>query len=223
MNPLFVRFGLPWLIFGSAIFALYWAIFCSEGMAYFDPVVEISRQASSARSSIGANVIPSKPRQARTEQVAERSTGDVASTTLTLMARKATQDLPPTATSKIVASDTPPISADNIRTSLQDTSPANRLRALKESDEQGLPVPAHDLQQMAMSDRDAQVRRLAMTKFAQDPEADPSMVRVVAEAALRDGDAAIQAHARDMLEQLTQASRFNDEAPHIIAPNEIVE
>ena len=233
MNPLLVRFGLPWLIFGSAVFALYWAIFHGESMAYFEPIAEISRPSSSTQPAIRTHTIPTRPRQSRAEEVAEQHTTGLLPTPSHIAAEIPTQKLPLPVTPRVDASgldatakslpEQAPILAGNIQAALQDPNPMQRLRALQESDAQGIPVPSHELRQMAMSDRDVQVRLMAMTKFSQDPEVDPSSVKAVAEAGARDGDPSIQAYARDLLEQLSQASRFNDEATQVIPQEDIAQ
>ena len=123
---------------------------------------------------------------------------------------------------KSTAAPAPQSNETNIQQALQDVDPRIRYHALAESDAQGIAVPAPTLQQMATSDRDPTVRVMAMIKFSQDPAIHPAMVRAVAEVGLRDSNAAVSEHAREMLEMLNQAARSNDEPPQLL-PEDTVE
>ena len=229
MNPMFVRFGLPWLIFGSAVFALHWNIWHDESEASFTPtedsVKHVSRAQSIGRShnlSIDKShhvAVQSNSQPVSSSPVTSINTAVAAPKQLTLAPVLPNVGMP----ERVTTNQAPLIGANNIYFALQDADPNSRYQALQESDAQGIVVSAHVLHQMATSDRDSRVRIMAMTKFAQDAEMDPSMVRAVAEAGLRDGDAMVSAHARDMLEQLDSESRSNDEVQPSLPPDEVVQ
>ncbi len=229
MNPTFVRFGLPWLIFGSAISALYWTIWHGEIAVSIPPTEIFAKHSLQAQPAGRSDAIPIG--------IAHRATFPTSSHPVSGPAVK-----PPSAPAqgreqltrarraggtgdfeKFTAEQDPHTIASHIHLALQDPDPNNRFRALQESEEQAITVPAHILQQIATSDRDGPVRILAMTKFAQASEMDPAMVKAVAEAGLRDSDLTVNAYARDMLEQLDRASRFNEEAPQLLPGDPTVE
>jgi hypothetical protein len=228
MNPLFVRFGLPWLIFGSAIFALYWTIWHGDGAQTTTPPVDLikhSAETQPVRNSI--DVLNSKTDRAPSHTSSLPNATEPAPTSGASAAkREQPMPAPPTSAvesvAKAAATRASQSSETNIQQALQDVDPRIRYHALAESDAQGIAVPAPTLQQMATSDRDPTVRVMAMIKFSQDPSIHPAMVRAVAEAGLRDGNAAVSAHAREMLALLDQAARSNDEVLQLL-PEDTVE
>lgn len=207
MNPLFVRFALPWLIFGSAFYALCWNVLYGERAYSNTPIARVappSVQSPANNTSIAAERNGLEP--GRREVVVSAATN--ASPTKPEH-QAILSNVPAAPTSQLL-----PNSPDVI-SGLQNADPNVRLQALAESDAQGLAIPAHTLQQMATTDRDPAVRIQAMTKYSQDPAIDPALVMAAAEAGLRDGDAAVSAHAREILEQLNQATRSNYELPTV--------
>jgi hypothetical protein len=217
MNPIFIRFGLPWLIFGSAVFALYWAIFQGENAIVYEPAMTAARQ-----------ITPVPPAKRATDMLATKTDSTSFTAGRSPGASEATSETPPerripAITPNVAEASKPPPAAKaelttetNIQQALQDVDPKIRYHALAESEAQGIAVPAHMLQQLATSDGDPTIRVLAMTKYSQDSTIDPALVRAVAEAGLRDRDASVSAHASEMLEQLNQASGFNDETPQLL-------
>ncbi|MEO6022766.1 MAG: hypothetical protein ABIP64_06570 [Burkholderiales bacterium] len=103
--------------------------------------------------------------------------------------------------------NTRPSTGDDIVQALQSRDPHERLRALSASFSQQVPLPAYRLHQLANTDADPHMRLLAMTAFARDPNADPSMLIAMSSVALRDSDAAIKALAKDLLNRLDRATR----------------
>lgn len=208
MKQLLVRFALPWLIFGSAIYALYWNVLYGESASLTAKTAPriFDVQPKSPRDPIQVGMEKSVPTSLRNTDVARPSVAAIPIAPVNLPAPTTNQ-----ATAIKIAPSILPNSESNILFALKNSDPNVRYRALAESDAQGLALPAHELQQLASSDRDPRVRIVAMDKFSQDPDVAPALVRSVAEAALRDSDSAISAHAREMLEQLNQASRANEE------------
>lgn len=205
MNPLFVRFGLPWLIFGSALYALYWNVLNGERAYSTTPIARV--EPSTVHSRV-----------ANTSIVAARNESRPMRQKIVVSAAINSQPMEPERQSTVSnvptpAAIQPPLAAPDVMSSLQDPDPSVRLQALAESEAQGIVVPVHTLQQMATTDRDAAVRIQAMTKYAQDPSVHPALVMAAAEAGLRDGDAMVRAHAQEILEQMNQATRSNDELP----------
>lgn len=220
MKQLFVRFGLPWLIFGSAIYALYWNVLYGESAMSTAKVAPriFDVQPSNPPRTIKVGAEKSNTRLLRTADVASAPTSPIPVAPVEGSTQASTQvSAPQTATSIT------PTSESNILFALKNSDSNIRYRALADSDAQGIALPAHELQQLASSDRDPLVRILAMNKFSQDPDVEPALVRSVAEAALRDSDSAISAHAREMLEQLNQASRANEEIAQMMPEDTPVE
>ncbi len=221
MNPTFVRLGLPWLIFGSAMFTLYWTIWHGEIAVSIPPTEIFAQHSLQAQPAGRSDALIGKDPHATFQTSGQPISGTtVARPSAPVKSRERQTPaprLPMTDDSeKFTAEQDPYLIASHVHTALQDPDPNKRFRALQESEARGIAVPAHILQQLATSDRDGPVRILAMTKFAQGAEIDPAMVRAVAEAGLRDGDETVNAYARDMLEQLDRASRSNDETPQLL-------
>lgn len=207
MNRLFVRFGLPWLICGSVVYALYWVVLYGESISTMTPSASFTKQTSNTQETVRPTAIhltEYRNRVGAGGAVAHKQPPHVAPLQIATRAAK-----------KYVALPQPTL-ADPLM-GLQDVNPNNRIKALAESDAQGLTIPAHTLQQLATSDRDPAVRILAMTKYAQDPLVNPAMVRATVEAGVRDGDPTVSAQARELLEQLEQAARSNEEMPQLLA------
>lgn len=229
MNRIFARFGLPWLVFGSAVYALYWTVWHGESAVSFTPTEDFAQQSPETRPpGQSATVLTSKINHAAFQTSSQPVSGQAVTPAIAPVTGYERQMLTPVPHSvdvpeKSTAEQDPRMIAGNIHLALQDPDPSSRYRALAESGAQGVTVPAHTLQQMATSDRDSSVRILAMTQFAQDPEIDLAMVKAVAEAGLRDSDLTVNAHARAMLEQLDRASRSNDEAPQFLPGDPVVE
>lgn len=229
MNRMFIRFGLPWLIFGSAIFALYWTIWHGESAVSYTPTADFAQHSSKTQPARHASAIrTSKDNRAQFATSNQPISSEAATPINAPVTGHAQQtpapvprrvDLP----EKSTAEQNPQTIETNLHQALQDVDPRIRYHALAQSDAQGMAASAHTLQQLATSDRDPAVRVLAMTKFSQDPAIDPAMVRAVAEAGLRDSDATVRAHAREMLEQLDQASRSNDEPPQLLSDDATVQ
>ena len=309
MTQMLVRFALPWLIFGAALYALYSAIWRGESTLSFTPAEEIVRQAPVARAPVQSSfVTATNSHRPVAESRSQSPSGSAAATTdaqdisltdggISLRIENAPlhavlneitkqsgiafrvseqigaasvssnirhmplveglaallrnfdvlfffaadrrepnpqtvwvypkgrgQTLPvdarntPANTNPSVVQD-PQIVANNIHAALQDRDPNVRYRALAESSSQGVSVPSQTLRQMAMSDNDSAVRILAMSLFAQDPEMNVGEIKAMAEAGLRDGDVTVNAHARELLEQIENAARSNDEAPQPLPPD----
>lgn len=203
MHPLFVRFVLPSLIFGSAQYALFWNVLNSEGANSILPATSVAPPSAISRAIDYSDLIQhSEFKQAGRQVVADPS--------------------PATPHLRIISSNTvQPIAAPSqtpdVLSGLQDADPSIRIHALRESEAQGIAIPTYLLQQIATVDRDANVRMLALTKYAQDGSIDPAMVRSAAEVGLRDGDPTVSTHAREILEQLNQAIRSNEELPEVLA------
>ena len=203
MHPLFVRFVLPSLIFGSAQYALFWNVLNSEGANSILPVASVAPPSAISRAIDYSDLIQhSEFKQAERQVVADPSP-----------ATPHLRTIPVNAVRPIAA----PAQTPDVLSGLQDADPSVRIYALRESEAQGIAVPTYLLQQIATVDRDANVRMLALTKYAQDESIDPAMVRSAAQAGLRDGDPTVSAHARETLEQLNQATRSNDEMPEVLA------
>lgn len=211
MTPLFLRFGLPWLIFCSALYAFYWNVLYGE-RAYSN--TPIARVASPSVQPVVINTSEvakrNEPEQSRREVVAAAALNPSPSR----LEHQATLN-----NTSSVAAMQPQLNSPDLMSELQSADPNVRLQALTESDAQGVVIPSHTLQQMATSDRDSAVRIEALTKYSQDPTIEPAMVMAAAEAALRDGNAALSARAREILEQMNQAIRSNDELP-AVAPGD---
>lgn len=216
MRQLFFRFGLPWLIFSSAIYALYWNVLYGESAISTATVAPRAFDAPPRARPFAIKVNAEK-----SVAVAPRNIGIPSALTV------APVDAPPPASTQAgapqIALNAAPNSESNILFALKNSDPDIRYRALADSDAQGLALPAHELQQLASSDPDARVRILAMNKFSQDPDVEPALVKSVAEAALHDTDSTISAHAREMLEQLNQASRANEEMAQLTPEDAPVE
>lgn len=228
MNAMFVRFGLPWLIFGSALYALYWTISNGESALSYTPAERSAKHSSEARPARHSAATSTT----KTNHTAIQTSGQlVPDKSITPTAAPATRHEQRTLTpiprnfelKRKVTTQDPQTNESNIHAALQDVDPSIRYHALAESDAQGIHLPAHTLQQMATSDRASPVRILAMTKFAQDPEIEPALVKAVVEAGLRDRDVVVNAHAHAMLEQLDRASRSNDDAPQLLPDDPTVE
>jgi hypothetical protein len=218
MDRLFVRFGLPWLIFGSAIFALYWTICHGESELSIDPPQDFVQHTSEPRPARTSIIEHHGERERPLASMGQPSMlADVTAATDTsvIQRRQRTPETEQRVAPTSPAAYAPPTTEATIQQALQDVDPRIRYHALAESEAQGVAVPAPTLQQMATSDRDPGVRVMAMIKFSQDPSVDPAMVRAVAEAGLRAGNAAVSDHARDMLVMLDQAARSNDEIPEL--------
>ena len=214
MKQLFVRFGLPWLIFGSAIYALYWNVLYGESAATTTIVAPRTFELSPSGRPYA--------RSASAEETVAISTNiEVSNLPVTTKVVAPVTAPPPSAPPLTTVGS--PTSESNILLALKDPDPKIRYRALADSDAQGTALPAHVVQQLATSDRDPLVRILAMNKFSQDPEVEPAWVKSVAEAAFRDPDSAISAHARELLEQLNQASRANEEMAQLMPDDAPVE
>ena len=229
MNRMLVRFGLPWLIFGSAIYALYWTVLHGESAVSITPTEGPPKHSShTQRAGRSDTILISPIHHAGFQTRSQPNSGTAVKSTGVPVTAAEQHPLAPVprrvdAPDKSTAEQDSQGIASDIHVALQDPDPTSRYRALQESGARGVIVPAHILQQMATSDRDAPVRILAMTMFAQDPEVDLAMVKAVAEAGLRDSDVTVNAHARDMLEQLDRASRSNDEAPQLLPGDPTVE
>jgi hypothetical protein len=221
MDRLFVRFGLPWLIFGSAIFALYWTIWHGDSALSVTPPADfVQRSSQSQPAKHSVNVLAGEtaraPSRASNSSIATNATPSIgASVTMREQPQPVSAPVAVEVVEKSPAAYAPPTTEATIQQALHDVDPKIRYHALAESEAQGIAVPAPTLQQMATSDRDPGVRVMAMIKFSQDPSVDPAMVRAVAEAGLRAGNAAVSDHARDMLVMLDQAARSNDEIPEL--------
>jgi hypothetical protein len=211
MKQLFVRFGLPWMIFSSAIYALYWNVLYGETSTSIVKVAPRTFDAPPSGHPYAIKTNIEKP-------IGVSTNIEVSNAPVTTNVVAPVASPPPPITT--VGS---PTSESNILLALKDADPNTRYRALAESDTQGIALPAHVVQQLATSDRDPLVRILAMNKFSQYPEVEPALVKSVAEAALRDTDSTISAHAREMLEQLNQASRANEENAQLVPDDAPVE
>jgi hypothetical protein len=202
MKPLFVRFGLPWLIFGASIYALCWNILYGERAYSLDVAPRIAARSFNAPAVISSAHEETKLASAvaivknEAPVPPENAHPQIAQSTAPMKTVRAAQSHP-----------TDP------RTDLQNADPGVRFDALAELDAQGITVPSDTLQQLATMDRDPSVRVLALTKYAQDPSVDPAMIRAAAEANTRDADPSVNANAHEILEQLSQATRSNDEMP----------
>ena len=203
MHPLFVRFVLPSLIFGSAQYALFWNVLNSDGANSILPATSVAPPSAFTRATDYSDLIQhSEFKQAGRKVVADPSP-----------ATPHLRIIPSNAVRPIAAPSQP----SDVLSGLQDADPSIRIHALRESEAQGIAIPTYLLQQIATVDRDANVRMLALTKYAQDGSIDPAVARSAAEAGLRDGDSTVSAHAREILEQLNQAIRSNEEMPEVLA------
>jgi hypothetical protein len=207
MDQLLVRFGLPWIIFSSALYALYWVVVYGESVSRIAPSASVAIQTSNAPEAVAPTAIHSTGHRNRAIPAGPLTSNPPPD--------PAPVQAPTSAREKYVVPPQP-TRADPL-TGLQDADPNNRFNALTEIDAQGLTIPAHTLQQLATSDPDPSVRILAMTKYAQDPLVDPAMVRAAVEVGVRDSDATVRAQARDLLLQLEQSVRSNDELPQLLA------
>ena len=186
MKPFFVRFGLPWLIFGSAIYALCWNILYGERAFSPDSKPTLAVGSISPLAVLGST-------SERTKHVIAPSLVE------------SRMEIPLTGTTEKIAVQ--PLAQENFLS----TGLSADQKTLSEMDAQGIIAPPETLQQMATTDRDPAVRALALTKYAQDPSIDPAMVKSAAEASLNDADPTVSANAREILEQVNQATRSNDE------------
>lgn len=203
MHPLFVRFVLPPLIFGSAQYALFWNVLNSEDASSISPAASVVPPSAISRATDYSNLI----QHSEFKQAGRQVAADPSPATPHL------RIIPSNAVRPIAA----PSRTPDVLSGLQDADPSVRIHALRESEAQGITIPTYLLQQIATVDRDANVRMLALIKYAQDGSIDPAMVRSAAEAGLRDGDPTVSTHAREILEQLNQATRSNDEMPEVLA------
>lgn len=209
MQQLLIRFGLPWIIFGLSIYALFWNIWYGEFAITAAPNAAITASAAIAPADKRRGEIKPVAPEQENQVIARAPTTDAVAETITLPAE------PSIPAQRAIPAD--PVDA------LQASDASARLNALSEIDAQGIAVPAHTLQQMATSDPDPSVRTLALTKYAQDPSVDPAMVQAAAETAARDNDPSISAHAQEILEQLAQATRSNDEVQPQLLGEALVE
>jgi len=231
MAQLLVRFGLPWLIFAAAAYALYWAMTDDEylapvrvGTRVLQTPPPVERQAGTAgQAGDGAG----SPRWAAMPEAASVKAHEAhgfsppvvparveahAGSRSRAITSRATADIPAQerATTAVRQSG---LQATTL--ALQSSSPRTRHRALARSLEQELSVPLHLLQHMASSDSDREVRVLAMSAFAHSPQADPAVARTIVQSALADPEESIRTHAKDILEELDLAARPNEEAPQL--------
>ena len=200
MKPLFLRFGLPWLIFGTAIYALCWNILYGERAYSPDSKPTLAARSISPSAALGST-------SALTKHVSAPSVANNVSAPSLAESRI---EISLTSTTEKIAAQPRGEEANSSNRSSTD------LKTLSEMDEQGIAMPPEALQQMATTDRDPAVRALALTKYAQDPSIDPAVVKSAAEASLNDADPTVSANAREILEQVDQATRSNDE---IAAPS----
>jgi hypothetical protein len=217
MKQLFFRFGLPWLIFGSAIFALCWNVL------YGESAISSAKVAPRIFDVQPRNPPPTIKVGTEKSNIASPRNTEVPRAPTPLIPIEVSAQAPTQVSAPQTAMSVSPNSESNILLALKNSDSNIRYRALADSDAQGIVLPAHELQQLASSDRDPLVRILAMNKFSQDPDVEPALVKSVAEAALRDADSAISAHAREMLEQLNQASRANEEIAQMMPEDTPVE
>lgn len=205
MKILFVRFGLPWLIFGSALYALVWNVRFGE-----HGYVDRSTPAASART-VDVPIANDAPKIVR-DVVKPQSVVLATNATVAVSisdSQPANEPLPTLNPPRAL----PQTHSTDQAAGLQDADPAVRFHTLNDMEAQGIALPAHTWQQMATTDRDPAIRALALTKYAQDSSVDPAMAKAAAQVGLQDIDPAVSAQAAQILEQLDQATRSNDELP----------
>jgi hypothetical protein len=98
-------------------------------------------------------------------------------------------------------------SVDDVLYALNDTNPNVRYSALSSALMISVPLPAGTLENLAQYDRSHFVRALALQAIGEDPKADKLQATSIAQAALNDAHADVQAQARDVIATLEQAER----------------
>lgn len=100
-----------------------------------------------------------------------------------------------------------------LEAALKDDSPAVRFRVLAQAASQGLTVPADVLEELALRDISANVRRLAVALLSTNSAVEPSRAERIATEASSDPDEAVQGTAAEILEHLESRHRADAEEP----------
>jgi hypothetical protein len=111
------------------------------------------------------------------------------------------------------AAAAPASAAGPVLSRLHDPSERARLQALAQARGEGQPVPEATLQALMQSDPSEQVRMEAFDSYIEGRSGSLDEMRAALQAVLRIPDAALQARAREQLDELEDADRHDGVVP----------